>query len=42
MPLQFNPVKLFAGSATKELAVKVAASYGRDLGDVEVSRFSDG
>ncbi|MDO3642105.1 MAG: ribose-phosphate pyrophosphokinase [Mucilaginibacter sp.] len=42
MPLQFNPVKLFAGSATTELAEKVAASYGRELGEVEVSRFSDG
>lgn len=42
MPLQFNPVKLFAGSATKELAAKVAVSYGRELGEVEVSRFSDG
>jgi len=42
MPLQFNPVKLFAGSATQKLAEKVAASYGRELGEVEVSRFSDG
>src|SRR3569833_2628461 len=42
MPLQLNPVKLFAGSATKELAAKVAVSYGRELGEVEVSRFSDG
>jgi len=42
MPLQFNPVKLFAGSATEELAAKVAVSYGRELGEVEVSRFSDG
>jgi len=42
MPLQFNPVKLFAGSATHALAEKVAECYGRDLGEVEVSRFSDG
>ncbi|MGV3508641.1 MAG: ribose-phosphate pyrophosphokinase [Sphingobacteriaceae bacterium] len=42
MPLQFNPVKLFAGSGTKELADKIAKSYGKDLGDVTLSRFSDG
>jgi ribose-phosphate pyrophosphokinase len=42
MPLQFNPVKLFSGSATKTLSLKIAESYGRELGDVIVSRFSDG
>lgn len=42
MPLQFNPVKLFAGTETKVLANKIAAAYGKDLGDVVVSRFSDG
>lgn len=42
MPLQFNPVKLFAGSFTKELAGKIAEKYGRELGDVVLSRFSDG
>ena len=42
MPLQFNPVKLFAGSATLSLANDIAASYGRDLGEVDMSRFSDG
>ena len=42
MPLQFNPVKLFAGSATQALAAHIAASYGRDLGEVDISRFSDG
>ncbi len=42
MPLQFNPVKLFAGSGTQELAAKIAQSYGRELGDVVLSRFSDG
>ena len=40
MPLQFNPVKLFAG--TTELADKIAKAYGRELGDVKLSRFSDG
>jgi len=42
MPLQFNPVKLFAGSGTKALAHKIAESYGRPLGSVSLSRFSDG
>src|ERR1700710_2930119 len=42
MPLQFNPVKLFSGSATKVLAEKIAAAYGKELGDMAVSRFSDG
>ncbi|HEY8929197.1 MAG TPA: ribose-phosphate pyrophosphokinase [Mucilaginibacter sp.] len=42
MPLQFNPVKLFAGSATEALAANIADSYGRGLGEVAVSRFSDG
>lgn len=42
MPLQFNPVKLFAGSGTTALAGKIANAYGKQLGDVTVSRFSDG
>jgi len=42
MPLQFNPVKLFSGSGTKELAQKIAESYGKPLGGVTLSRFSDG
>jgi len=42
MPLQFNPVKLFSGSATVALANKIADAYGRELGDVILSRFSDG
>ena len=42
MPLQFNPIKLFAGSGTIELAAKIASSYGKQLGEVDISRFSDG
>lgn len=42
MPLQFNPVKLFSGSGSKALAQKIADSQGRELGDVIISRFSDG
>jgi ribose-phosphate pyrophosphokinase len=42
MPIQFNPIKLFSGSATIELSKKVAECYGKDLGKVTLSRFSDG
>ncbi|WP_207536100.1 ribose-phosphate pyrophosphokinase [Desertivirga arenae] len=42
MPQQFNPVKLFPGSGTVDLAAKIAKAYGRELGDVVISRFSDG
>lgn len=42
MPLQFNSVKLFAGSASKNLAVNIAKSFGQPLGEVTLSRFSDG
>lgn len=42
MPIQFNPIKLFSGSATLELSKKVAEHYGKDLGEVILSRFSDG
>lgn len=42
MPLQFNPVKLFAGSGTAVLADRIAKAYGKELGDAELARFSDG
>src|ERR1700748_286270 len=42
MPLQFNPVKLFAGSGSKDLAAEIAKAYGRELGESGLSRFSDG
>jgi len=42
MPASFNPIKLFAGSGTIDLAKKIAESYGKELGDVILSRFSDG
>lgn len=42
MPLSFNPVKLFAGSGTIDLATKIAEAYGKELGDITLSRFSDG
>ncbi|SPZ86920.1 Uncharacterised protein [Sphingobacterium multivorum] len=40
MPLQFNTVKLFAGSGTTELAEKIAQSYGKPLGDKTLSRLA--
>lgn len=42
MPLQFNTVKLFAGSGTHELAEKISSAYGKPLGDKTLSKFSDG
>lgn len=42
MPIQFNPIKLFSGSATLDLSRKIADSYGKELGEVILSRFSDG
>lgn len=35
-------VKIFAGSASKDLAQRIADSYGVKLGDVNLQRFSDG
>jgi ribose-phosphate pyrophosphokinase len=37
-----SEVKIFSGSASKELAAKIAESYGTTLGNVAVNRFSDG
>ena len=42
MPLQFNPIKLFSGSASAELANNIAFNYGKELGEVVLTRFSDG
>lgn len=42
MPLQFNPIKLFAGNSSKELASKIAKASGKELGDLTISKFSDG
>jgi len=35
-------VKIFAGSASQELAEAIATSYGLGLGEVSLNRFSDG
>lgn len=42
MPLQFNPIKLFSGNASRELAEDIAKEYGKELGDLTITRFSDG
>ncbi|TDG37969.1 ribose-phosphate pyrophosphokinase [Pedobacter changchengzhani] len=42
MPLQFNPVKLFSGTGSKELAMQIAKHYGKPLGESTTHRFSDG
>ncbi len=37
-----SKVKIFSGAATKDLATKIAKSYGVDLGKASISTFSDG
>lgn len=37
-----SEVKIFAGSNSTELAEKIAKNYGKKLGDVTLSKFSDG
>ena len=42
MSARHNPVKLFSGSNSVALAKNIAESYGQPLGDIHISRFSDG
>lgn len=37
-----SSVKIFAGSASENLGSKIAHAYGQELGNVKLSRFSDG
>lgn len=37
-----NQVKLFSGTGSQILARKIAEYYGKELGDVTISKFSDG
>jgi ribose-phosphate pyrophosphokinase len=37
-----SDVKLFAGTKSKYLAERIAYYYGKDLGHIQVNRFSDG
>ncbi len=40
--MAIHKLKIFAGRASKDLAEKIAASYGGELGELAVSEFSDG
>lgn len=42
MPGRFNPVKIFACTATKYLGKKIAREYGTDLGKYSILKFKDG
>jgi ribose-phosphate pyrophosphokinase len=42
MPARFNPVKIFSGTGSKTLSVKIADSFGQALGESSIQRFSDG
>jgi len=37
-----NSVKIFAGSASEDLGTRIARAYGQELGNLKMSRFSDG
>jgi ribose-phosphate pyrophosphokinase len=37
-----TPIKIFSGSASQYFAEKIALAYGQPLGNVNLSRFSDG
>mgnify|MGYP002628137929 CR=1 FL=1 len=40
--MKFKKVSIFSGSSIPDLAGSIAAQLGRELGDVRISRFSDG
>ncbi|HPD66384.1 MAG TPA: ribose-phosphate pyrophosphokinase [Bacteroidia bacterium] len=42
MPAKFNPIKIFAGEASKELGNKIAANFGIKLGEMSILKFKDG
>ena len=42
MPARFNPVKIFSGEKSKDLAEKIAHSFGQPLGSLTTAHFSDG
>lgn len=42
MPSRFNPVKIFSGANSQFLAEKIAHSFGQPLGELSISKFSDG
>jgi ribose-phosphate pyrophosphokinase len=42
MPARFNPVKIFSGSKSQDLAENIAHSFGQPLGSLTTTYFSDG
>lgn len=42
MPSRFNAIKLFSGTGSKSLAEKIAVANGQELGDLVITKFSDG
>lgn len=42
MPAKFNPIKIFAGEASKELGNQIADSFGIRLGQMSILKFKDG
>lgn len=42
MPSAFNPIKLFSGSASPQLAGNIAVAYGKELGAITLNKYSDG
>ena len=42
MPAKFNPIKIFAGSASEDIARKIAEEFGTTLGAMSMLRFKDG
>ncbi len=42
MPARFNPVQIFSGTQSHALAEKIAENFGTKLGELSISRFSDG
>jgi len=40
--MEDNRIRIFSGTATQYLASKISQSYGTNLGNVVISRFSDG
>ncbi len=42
MPSAFNPIKLFSGSASQQLAGNIAIAYGKELGAITLNKYSDG
>jgi ribose-phosphate pyrophosphokinase len=42
VPSRFNPIKIFSGTNSKPLAERIAAECNLEMGDLVISKFSDG